>query len=79
MKKTYTYKEILDLLDETANSKFQGDDHVKIDGNPELEESRAKAVKDLEDILFASFAKCDMFINGINYIRQYEYMYKHLK
>ena len=77
-KLTHTYKEILDLLDLTATATHQGN-NVQIKGNKILEESRARYVKSLEDLLFESFRDSDIVPGGIHYIRKYERMYKHLK
>lgn len=77
-KKQFTFGEILDLLDLTAEATMQEVDgkFVKIEG--ELEEKRIQDVKMLEDYLVIAFRNCDMFRGGINYIRKYEHMYKHL-
>ena len=77
-RKEYTFGEVLDLLDLTAEATMQEVDgnFVKIEG--ELEEKRIQDVKILEDILVQAFRDCDAVCGGINYIRKYEHMYKHL-
>ena len=78
-RKEYTFGEILDLLDLTAEATMQEVDgkDVKIEG--ELEEARIRDVKAIEDMLVEAFRNSDLTPNGINYIRKYEHMYKHLQ
>lgn len=73
MGRTWTYGEIFDLLKNTATATHVGDDQMEIKGNEVLEYQRAKMVKQLEDMLVDVLSK-----DGIEYIREYENMYKDL-
>jgi hypothetical protein len=62
--------EIIDLLHDVAEAtKTKG---RTIKGNPELERRQADDIKALEDILTDGLQK----EFGINYVRQYEHLYR---
>jgi len=73
MGKTWTYGEVFDILKNTATATHVGDDQMEIKGNPVLEDLRAKRVKQIEDMLVDMLSR-----DGIEYVREYEYMYKNL-